>query len=158
MVDQQVATLLSKCNCQLILVLLFILYAGPMMFDIFPSSDSYVGGIGFLGIWGVILAITIGVGLSLYYGFNCVSDKTVYRCAAFWCDEETKGLLFPKGFPKALKDKYVQEVGKHPSGFWSHFPLSGFNRTLRNLNNKYLYKTADGQVMADMGKLESETN
>ena len=149
MAVEVVGKLLNLCVCRLILVLLCILYAGPMIFDIFPSSDSYIGGIGFLGVWGVVFAILLGSAFSIFYGFNCVSDKTVYRCALFGCNKKNKGLLFPAKFPEELKNQYINNVSFDennnpiPNGFSSHFPLSKFNRTLRKLNNDHLYREGD---------------
>ena len=74
-------------TCRIMLIILLILYSSPIMFDIFPSSDSYLGGIGFAGIWGVCIAALLGIGLSMFYGISCVSNKTAYRCAGFWCNK-----------------------------------------------------------------------
>jgi hypothetical protein len=148
--------LLNPCSCQLILIILFLMYSGPMIFDIYPSSDSYLGGIGFLGFWGVIFSMVVGTGLSMYYGFNCVSNKTVYRCAGFKCDPKTKGLMFPDNFPEELKSKYIAEVSRTDNkeiydGAFSHFPLSEFNSKLRKLNDKYLYRE-DNQIKVKYNK------
>jgi hypothetical protein len=148
--------LLNPCSCQLILIILFLMYSGPMIFDIYPSTDSYLGGIGFLGFWGVIFSMVVGTGLSMYYGFNCVSNKTVYRCAGFGCDPKTKGLMFPDNFPEELKVKYIEEVSRNNDkeiydGPFSHFPLSEFNSKLRKLNDKYLYRE-DNQIKVKYNK------
>lgn len=148
--------LLSPCTCNLILIILFIMYAGPMVFDIFPSSDSYLGGFGFLGIWGVVFSVVVGMGISMYYGMNCVSEKTVYRCAGFGCDLEKKGLFFPDKFPDDLKQYYIKKVSYDNEGkpiydgLFSHFPLSKFNRTLKQLNNEFLYREGDKLMVKNL--------
>jgi len=126
-------------QCNLIIILLMIVYTGPIVFDIFPSSDSYLGGIGFLGIWGTVFATILAIVLSMLYGYNCVSEKTVYRCAGWGCDENAAGLVFTDKFPNELKNIYINKLSNLPRGILSHLPKSKFNKELVKLNKTFLY-------------------
>jgi len=130
--------MLLKYKCNFILFLLVIAYSAPIMFDIFPSSDTYLGGIGFLGIWGTIIATIIGGSLSMYYGTKCVPDKTVLRCAGWGCDKNQANLVFPKNFQEDLKKTYIDKLSTIPTGFKSYFPNSQFSKELVKLNNTLL--------------------
>ena len=125
-------------QCQFISLILMLVYAIPVLLDIFPSSDSYLGGIGFLGIWGTGIATLLGAGISMYYGSKCVSEKTVYRCLGWGCDKDNANLVFPENFSDELKKKYVDKLSGIPQDFKSHLPLSKFNKELVNLNQTLL--------------------
>lgn len=135
-------------SCRFILVLIFLFYSSPMWFDMFPSSDSYLGGTIF-GLWGIVILLTIGIVLSITYGLTCVSKKTVYRCidgpfGLLKCDKVVKdnnlGLIFPEEMEPSFKQKYIDNLKNVDKDWYTHHPFSKFNKTLKKLNNEYLYE------------------
>jgi len=151
------------------LITIIILYIIPSYFDMYPSSDSYLGGIGPLGIWGTLILTVSALVLSIGYSYRCVSDKTVYRCAGWGCSDETKGadgqLLYPARlvYPEMetpeettkMKEIYNyhlegtegynattkgQRLAPIPSGWTTHHPWSEYNRKLSELNKTHFYK------------------
>jgi hypothetical protein len=132
----------AKTKCSVAFVILFLLYIIPIVFDYSPDRDSYWGGYSVLGVWGVLILTLLGIGLSIWYGYGCVSTHTVYACASGGLGCDDSGLVFPKGFPDGLKMIYVNQLkGKSKGLFngWIPLPWSDYHSTLHKLNNKYLY-------------------
>lgn len=138
------ADVYSNKLCIPMAIILIILYSVPIMFDLYPSSDSYIGGVAFLGLWGVIILMILGVGLSVFYGTVCIEPKTVYRCMDisyipligkyFTCNDYKDGLVFPEYFTDELKMKYITELSKVKDK--RHVPWSEYNKTLTKLNQE----------------------
>lgn len=131
----------NKALCFPWVIILCILYIIPSVFDFAPDFDSYLGGYGFLGIWGTLVLTALGLLFSFGYGTACVHKQTVYRCAVFGCSEEDMSLVWPNEDTKnRLSTIYRNELqDKDRSSFKSYLPWSDFNRTLHRLNTKYLY-------------------
>ena len=129
----------NSAKCLSILALITFLYCIPILADFIPDTDSYLGGIGFLGIWGTIILTLAGIIVSMYYGLVCISTDTVYHCAGFGCEEADSNLVFPEGFP--AKEKYKKALkGKYQGWKNAWWPFSDYMNTLKALNDVYLYE------------------
>lgn len=131
----------NKTHCTPWIIILVIFYILPSYFDFYPDADAYLGGYGFLGIWGTLALTIIALMLSFLYGIYCVHKSTVYRCVGWGCANDEPPLSWPDEETKSsLYETYKNELKDLPStGFKSYLPWSDFNTKLRELNNKYLY-------------------
>lgn len=129
----------NKNLCVPWIIVILIMYFIPSFFDFYPDRDSYLGGIGFLGIWGTLILTTLAIMLSVAYGFTCVHEKTVYRCAGWGCANDDPPLVFPDGMSDDLKNLYKNELSNIDKGILSHHPWSAYNKKLAELNAEHLY-------------------
>lgn len=130
-------------KCKIVFIIVALLYLIPVYFDLNPSTDSYLFVKGLpipIGVWGLIILIILGIGLSVVHGMTCLHEKTVFRCLnACSPDDEGIGLNFPPSMSSENKQKYIDGLKSVKQGFFTHHPFSEFSRKLAEINKQVLY-------------------
>jgi hypothetical protein len=141
---------LYTIKCQITFIVLILLYAIPVYFDIYPSSDSYFLADSALpiGVWGMVLFTVVGIVTSLIHGTTCISQNTVYRGIGLKGKttdnkniDTTHGIIFPEGMPEDKRQLFRDGLSEVPAGWFSqsHIPISQFNNKLAQLNKDIGY-------------------